>query len=233
MACGQGLALPDANRSLGLQDGVGTANLDGAPIAIVGERPVPAGLSFLSTSVLVLSCDDASIKELVVVADEPRIVPDLISALLSLFTTDERSRLQLESDVDEVADSEAVALAAERSAQSTSVTGTAGATGATALLLAAMVVQRRRDFGRRRALGATRAWVSVLIVVQAWIMAVTAWCLAVAVIVAVSAVSEVTTPDASFVAGLGLMLMCAAPVGGLVAGSLAATGDPLREIRVP
>ncbi len=100
-------------------------------------------------------------------------------------------------------------------------------------LLSGLVLLRRKDFGRRRALGASRAWIMGFVSAQTILS-----CLAGALLgSACSAGALVAGGDPVpsfdyFIAVISLALVVAA-ISAAVPAALAATRDPIRELRVP
>lgn len=234
IGCGEGLALEGARNGLGLRDGVGAVLSDDIPMSVAASGTTPAGLELLDRTVLVVPCDtETEFGDLVVITTSSDAVPAVADAVLALFSPQDRGNLQLESQSASIDRARGVAEAANRTAHNTSVIAALAASLATGLLLAFMVVQRRRDYGRRRAIGATRGAVVVIIVAQAWLTMLAALAVAFAATAALGAAGWVPVATPGFLAGLTIMLLSGAPIGGVVAGLIAATRDPLREIRVP
>lgn len=106
------------------------------------------------------------------------------------------------------------------------------ATGATliAAIVTAQVLSARRDLGRRRALGATRTALLLLIVAQT--------ALASAVGAVVGSLTALllgggTRPPATFVAGAAVLAVVTALAGAVVPAAGAARRDPVRVLRTP
>ncbi|MDJ0767910.1 MAG: hypothetical protein QNJ12_03920 [Ilumatobacter sp.] len=235
--CDAALASVAGARRLGLADGVGQLRAQGVPISIAGARPVPESLSFLDQSVLQPACpsaqDDLEFKELVIVVEEPTDVSWALETALGFFSIEDRAKLSVESRIEQIELSVDVANEAARSAARLSLLTAGGITGLVVLLFSAVVVQRRRDYGRRRALGASGLYVGGLVTAQACIAMTISILIAVAASVGLAIAQDAAVPDGQYVAGATAMLLCGAAVGGLVPALLAVGGDPLRELRVP
>ncbi|WP_147463443.1 FtsX-like permease family protein [Cellulomonas triticagri] len=121
-----------------------------------------------------------------------------------------------------------------RAERATLVLSVAGASVAVAAILLVLVVLQRKDFGRRRALGATRALVAGLVLAQTALVATVACAVAGAgtwVWLHLTAPSGAPRPALVVAVGtLVVLVACAAAVGPAV---LAARRDPVRELRVP
>jgi putative ABC transport system permease protein len=98
---------------------------------------------------------------------------------------------------------------------------------------AGAVAQRRRDFGRRRALGATRSAVTVLVIVQTISSAFVGVVLgSVAGVVAIL-MSTGSPPPFDFVTALAILALLSAVLAAVPPGIGAAFRDPVRILRVP
>lgn len=92
---------------------------------------------------------------------------------------------------------------------------------------------RRRDFGRRRALGATRSALVLLVLVQAAIAATIGSILGSAIgLLAVWRLAG-SLPPVEFVAAVGALSVLMALAAAVPPGILAARRDPVRILRVP
>ena len=92
---------------------------------------------------------------------------------------------------------------------------------------------RRKDFGRRRALGTTRLTIILLIVVQVLITALLAVAMGVAAAYAWLTLRDDPTPPAPFALAVGTALATLATLAATLPATLAARRDPVRELRVP
>lgn len=92
---------------------------------------------------------------------------------------------------------------------------------------------RRRDFGRRRALGATRTMIVALMVGQVCLLATIGATAGAAVGLALLLARGEPTPPLEFIAALALGVTLAAATVCSLPAVWAATRDPLRELRVP
>ena len=102
-----------------------------------------------------------------------------------------------------------------------------------AIVQSALVLLRRKDFGRRRALGATRGLIAALILIQTASLA-TAGAMDGA---AASAITLVTLgdplPSVDYTAAVALLALGVSVAAAIVPAVLAARRDPIRELRVP
>lgn len=91
------------------------------------------------------------------------------------------------------------------------------------------VAGRRRDFGRRRALGASRSAIVVLVLVQTAVVA----CAGAALGVGVGLWATWSLPSATLVTGVALRAVLVALLGAVPPALIAALRDPVRILRVP
>jgi putative ABC transport system permease protein len=97
----------------------------------------------------------------------------------------------------------------------------------------AMVYGRRRDFGRRRALGASRSAVAFLVIVQAMLPAAAGVLVALTVGTWASGAYLGSTPPWSFIAGVGALAVLESALAAVVPALMAVRADPVRLLRVP
>lgn len=95
-----------------------------------------------------------------------------------------------------------------------------------------LVMIRRKDYGRRRALGATRALIIALIVVRTATSLVGALAGSVAALI-VLLVGRDPAPAIDFVVAVGLLAIASGVLGSLPPAIAASHRDPLTELRVP
>lgn len=232
--CDHARATPRSAATLGLVHDTGAVDIAGGTIAVTGPARLPPGLDFLSGSVLLGHCDRfVPLQELVVQVDKPEQVAATQQAVLTLFTATERANLDVESAQDRIDLATEVAVTARASRDRLAVTTALGATILVALLFSAVVVGRRRDYGRRRALGATRQFIWTLVLVQAIATTALAVALAIVATVTLAIATSNPTPNITYLAATAVLLTCGAGIGSLIPALIAATGDPIQELRVP
>ena len=96
-----------------------------------------------------------------------------------------------------------------------------------------LVMLRRKDFGRRRALGASRPLIVSLVLAQVTMLGVIGSIVGCAASLAVLVALGDPLPTTSFVTALALLATVTAAIAALVPALVASTRDPLRELRVP
>lgn len=232
------LATAAANRTLGFTDGTGGLRTDdGAGVTVVGEVTLPDHLAFLDPLVVIPASGGESspdpITLLVVVAASPPEVAAVEATVRGLLP--------------EVADgSVTVETAARLAAIRAAVSGELGTHGrstvlgilaVTALLvavnLAALVTMRRKDFGRRRALGALRSLIVALLLTQVGLLATVGAGLGTVASLGWLRITGSPLPGASFTAALLVAATLTAAAAAVPPALFAAWRDPLHELRVP
>lgn len=236
------LASPRALAALGLADGTGAVRDDeGGEHTLVGGWEPPAAVTALEPLVVVPltadgdggPADHVPVTTLVVVARSPASVAVVEDAVRALVAADDPRALTVETSSQLAAVRQAVAGELGTYSRSTALAVIAGSALLVLVTQTALVLMRRRDFGRRRALGATRT--TLVLLVQAQTALVTlAGALAGAVAgAAVLAAQHAPGPGLAYCAAVVVLALSASAIGTLPAAVLAATREPLVELRVP
>lgn len=223
---------------LGLPDiaGAVTVPRSGESFAVAGQLEVPDFLAPYEPLLLVPGAGASGedpVGLILVTAAHPDLVVPVSEAVLSVLGADDPSAVTVQT-------SEAVAqlrsiIQGQLGGSSHSLILAILALTATllAILLHALVLMRRRDFGRRRALGATRGLIVGLVIAQTGMLAVAGIFLGWSVSVVVLGIGGDPLPGAPFTAAIGILALgtaLAASVGPAIAAS---RRDPIRELRVP
>lgn len=237
LGSGSAYASALALRQLGMLDGVGgIVSTDGADYAVMGELEVPDFLQFLEPLVVVpreTSDAAASVSVLVVIAETPDLVGPVSDAVLSVLAVDDPTKVKV---------STSESLAKLRAL----VQGQLGSFGRnlvivifalTAMLVAAilygLVMLRRKDFGRRRALGASQGLIVGLLLTQMAALSVVGAVLgSVGAAVGLAATGD-PLPGLDFFVAVGVLAVAVGTMAALLPAIAAARRDPLRELRVP
>jgi len=231
-------ASSEALSALGAPEGVGGLISDeGAAFAIAGEIAVPDFLSFLEPMIIAPQDAGSEIPEtvtvLVVIAERPDLVASVSESVRSVLSIDDPNKATMTTSE---------TLASLRAL----VQGQLGSYGRglvvaiftlTATLVAAilysLVMMRRKDFGRRRALGATRALIVQLLLVQmAALSAVGVIVGSIASAIALALAGD-PLPSVEFFAAVAILAMAVGLAAALLPAVAASRRDPLRELRVP
>ncbi|WP_241961183.1 ABC transporter permease [Salinibacterium hongtaonis] len=211
------------------------SSLNDSEYTVFGEVYVPDYLSFLEPAVLAPqpSHDSGPISILVVVAESPNLVAPLSEAVLSVLGI---------ADVSSVKVTTSETLAQLRAV----VKGELGSFGRglvfivfvisaalTGAILFGLVMMRRKDFGRRRALGATQSLIVLLLMGQTALLSLVGAILGTATALVVVAIGEDPLPGADFVVAIGVLAVVISTLASVFPAVAAARRDPIHELRVP
>lgn len=101
------------------------------------------------------------------------------------------------------------------------------------MVMFTMVMGRRKDFGRRRALGATRTYIVLLVLVQTTITAVFGALVGLGTSGAWVVVGKSSWPGSHFALGLCVLAVGTATLAAISPAIAASRRDPITELRVP
>lgn len=243
---------PEAARQFGLADGVGAVASPGSgTVWLVGGRlELPPDLRFLEPIVLApapqtqppqpATPSDTTgayppqpIAVLVVRATSPALVGPVAAAVTSLLGVDDPTTVTVETS-EQLA---AVRLDVEQQLGGFGRAMVLSSFGASAALVAAilyaLVMLRRRDFGRRRALGAARSLVVTLLLAQTGMLATLGAAAGTLGALCALAAAASPLPSPPFVASVAVLAVLTSVVAAVLPAFVASTRDPLRELRVP
>ena len=224
----------DAIRLLGfmivagpVEEGVGTE------LGVVGWFRAAPPLEFLNRSLLAVASDDEAVVRIVVLASSASVVPGVAAAIRSTLDPVEPASISVQTS-----ESLVEIRAAVQGQIGTFGRGIVTGTLAAGLALAALnvlgtVTARRRDFGRRRALGASRLDIVTLVLVPTLLTAVIGALVGTTIgtLIAQQVVSAI--PEPAFIIAVGLLAIIATGIAALPPAALAAYRDPIRVLRVP
>lgn len=188
------------------------------PLAVV---PAPLGEQARSLSaVYVLARTPAAVSAVTAVAQQSLkdIPPDQITITTTQAAADLRAAISGELT---------------RRNRSLILSTFAASSAATALTVLGYVTTRRRDFGRRRALGATRLMIVLLVQAHLVLTALTGAALGLLVSLTWTSMAQQPAPSPTFAAAVALAATAIAALAALPPLAFAATRDPVRELRVP
>lgn len=232
----QAWATTTATESLGMPAQRGSVRaLDGPEYLITGTAELPDHLRDLGPVVIEprTSTPRDPLSTLVVVAATPQDLP-LVSTLVGDALADiPRDDLTVESS-QALADLRAV-IDGELTRQSRGIVlgVLAGAAGTVLITIWSLVLMRRRDFGRRRALGASRSMILTLIIGQVLILATAGALLGAGLGLALLTRSGQPTPAPDYITAVVAALTLSATLAATAPAAWAARRDPLTELRVP
>ncbi|WP_318247062.1 ABC transporter permease [Microbacterium gallinarum] len=230
-------AAPAALDQLGLADDTGALILTtGADFAVAGALDSPDFLAALQPLTLVPRPDatgDEPVGVLVVIAERPDLVAPVSDAVLSVLAPADPSKITVETS-EALAQLRALIQGQLGSFSRGLVLGLLALTGAlVAVLLYGLVMMRRKDYGRRRALGATRGLIVALLVTQTAVLALAGITVGTAASAIILFASGDPLPGVAFTAALAVLALCTALVAALIPAIVASRREPIRELRVP
>lgn len=231
-AWGSALAL----EQLGMPDNIGAvAAPAGQSYPVADSIVIPDYLEFLEPVLAVPQTRDITgeVAVLVVIADRPDLVAPITETVQSVLAV---------QDVTKVSITTSEELATLRAL----IQGQLGAFGRNliglvfvvtgilvAAVLAGLVTLRRKDFGRRRALGATRSLIVGLLLIQTALLALTGAAAGSIAATIVLVVSGDPSPGMVFTTAIAVLAIVVSLIAALAPALAAAHRDPIRELRVP
>lgn len=221
---------------LGMTDPVGTvADTDGVGYAVGGRLHLPSHLSFLEPALFAPQPPDISrpISVLVIIAERPDLVAPVASAVTGVLSVDDPAKVTVQTS-EALATLRGMIEGQMGSFGRTLTVGILLLTGAlAAVILYGLVMLRRKDFGRRRALGASQHLIVALLITQNGIIAITGAALGSACALGVLAMIGDPLPGVGYVAGLVVLAVAVGILASLLPAIAAARREPIRELRVP
>lgn len=222
--------------ALGMPYGVGELSLtNGDTLGVApAAGPAPALLEF-EPLVLVPATPhgDEPLAVVVVIAASPDMVAPLTPVVTSLLALDD-PRMATVSTSSDLAELRSL-VEAQMSALSRSLI--VGLVGVAAVLVAALqtalVLMRRKDFGRRRALGASRGFIVALQLTQTALLVLVGAAAGVMASGVVLAVTGAPQPGVRFSLAVTIWTLTFALIASLAPAILASRRDPATELRVP
>ncbi len=226
-----------ALEQLGMPDRSGGITLtSGASYGIGGRLDVPDFLRPLEPVVLVPQPEasgDEAIGVLVIIAESPELVSPVSKAALSVLAAADPTKVTVQTS-EALAQLRGLIEGQLGSFSRGLVLALLALTGMlVAILLYGLVMMRRKDFGRRRALGASRALIIGLLLTQTVILAAVGIVIGTIVSFLVLAATGDPWPGFTFTVALGVLTMVTALIAALVPATIASRREPIRELRVP
>lgn len=233
-ASGQGLAV------LGLADGAGAVvSSDGVERLVRGPAEPPSAASFLEPLVYraespsMAGSEGLTLATVVVIARTPDAVAYLTDYAIGLIKPGDPSQLTVRSSAELAAVRQAISGSLDAASRVALAASLAGSMVMVFVTFLALTMIRRRDFGRRRALGASRGFIIGHLELQALILGGVGGAVGAGVGVAVLDVKGAPLPSFQYLVAVVVMASIAALFGGLLPAVLAANRDPLSELRTP
>ncbi|MGB8361202.1 MAG: FtsX-like permease family protein [Acidimicrobiia bacterium] len=229
---GQAIVGDRAQQTLGMLTPYGGVVAD-TDYPVVGGFTAQDPLGFLNTGLLLEPSGQGQVRSIHILVDSPELVAPVTIASLSLLAAEDRTAISVETS-QQLADIRA-AVQGEL--------GTYGRQIITATLIAGLVLtglavygsvsSRRKDFGRRRALGATRPYIVGLVSLQTAIAAAAGSVLGVVATGVVLTSQLETPPDVQFAVAIGFLAIISGLVAAVPPAIVAAYRDPIKVLRIP
>lgn len=230
------LAGIEAIRALGFETAAGPVQLVGAnerQIAVSGWLQAEVPLDFLNRALLAAGDEDEHVVRIIVLASSAERVPGLAAAISAVLDPADPSSVAIQTS-DTLVQVRA-AVQGELGTWGRNVVALVLGAGLalTAANVFGAVTTRRRDFGRRRALGASRLDVIILVAAQTLVTAVGG--AAAGIFIGTAVVQQVlgTAPQLEFGVAVAILAVLTAGVAALPPAIVAAYRDPVRILRVP
>jgi putative ABC transport system permease protein len=222
---------------LGLPDAAGSITLrTGQDFAMAGAIIAPEFLSGFEPLALIPQPDATgteAVNVIVVIAARPDLVTPVSEAVVSVLAPEDRSKIDVKTS-EALAQLRALVEAQLSSFSRGLVLALLAVTGAlVAILLYGLVMMRRKDFGRRRALGATRGFIILLLLTQTGFLALMGSLVGTAVATAILIATGDPLPGVTFTSALVILTIVAALLAALVPALIASRREPIKELRVP
>ncbi len=232
---GRALVGPEAQATLGLiLPFGGVVGEEVGDMAVVGSFEADDPLAFLNRSLLTVPRpDETTLRSIHVLTRRPSDVAVVTDAALAVLGPEDPTSVGIQTSE---------TLAAIRAA----VQGQLGRFGrrlvtivlAVGLVLAGLnvygaVTTRRRDFGRRRALGASRPLIVGLVAAQTFVVALLGASVGTVGTAFVLTRVTGTPPDPTFALAIAVLAVLATTVAALPPALVAAYRDPVRVLRIP
>lgn len=222
---------------LGMPDGVGgvSAVESGATYGIGGHLDVPDFLRRFEPLVLAPTGIDGDqrIAVLVVIAKTPGLVAPVSDTVVSLLGVSDPSKTTVQTS-EALADLRTLVGGQLSEFSRSLVVALVLLTGILlAILFFGLVMMRRKDFGRRRALGASRALIIALLLAQTGMLALVGTGLGTGVALIALAASGDPWPGPGFTGALAMMTLATALLAALAPAIVASCREPIAELRIP
>jgi putative ABC transport system permease protein len=230
-------ASPEALAQLGMPVPAGGVTLTTGPsYGIGGALSTPDFLAGFEPLVLIpqpRGATPAPVNVIVVIASRPDLVAPVATALTSVLAATDPTKVSIQTS-EALANLRALVQGQLASFSRGLVLALLGLTGAiVAVILYGLVMMRRKDFGRRRALGATRGLIVALILCQTALLAVVG--IAIGLVVSTAALIALRDPfpGFAFTGALSILTLLTATVAALIPAAVASRREPIKELRVP
>ncbi|MEO7373988.1 MAG: FtsX-like permease family protein, partial [Terrimesophilobacter sp.] len=230
-------ASPRALVQLGITGRAGAVNTPvGTGYAVTGPITVPDQLAFLEPLLIAPqphSVDPSPVSLLVVIASRPDLVAPVADAGGGVLAVSDPAKASVETSQD-LATLRALIQGQLGSFGRGLTVGIFALTGLlAAAILYGLVMLRRKDFGRRRALGASQRLIITLLLTQTALLAASGAVLGTTAAVIVLATAHDPLPGLGYLVGIGVLAVTVGIMASLAPALTAARREPITELRVP
>jgi putative ABC transport system permease protein len=223
-----------AMQTFGLESPAAGVRSDGKAYSITGAFHALRPLDDLNRSLLVGSgSDDEFVRTIRIQVRDPRQATDVAVAAMSLLDARDPSKIVVNTAESLNAIREAVQSRLGDFGRRLILVVISVGLLLTAINVWGTVSNRRRDFGRRRALGASRSTIVALVTLQTAASGVVGVTVGLAGPMIFDIVTNQLEPDWPFAAAVGLLALLAAALAAVVPAVVAAYRDPITVLRIP
>lgn len=229
-------ASSSADRSLGLADDAGAVRLDdGGVMPVLGRISSPESVDSLQP--LIVHPRPTSqvgvVGQLIVVVDSADQVRSIANAVTGLLGDVDTSKIHIatSSILVQLRESIDAQLGAATRSLTLGILVISG--GLMAAVLYGLVMLRRREFGRRRAVGARRSFIVSMIMVQTCVLGVCGSSIGTIAASAILAASGAPIPAAAYLLAVDVLAISTASAAAVLPAVMASRREPAAELRVP
>lgn len=230
---GQAVAGLNAAQSLGLVRGVGTTDIQGEPIPVVGTFDGVGPLSILQDTVLYWTDVKLPIRYIYIRTIPGYDIEAIAELVESILPTENPAGIEVEIARGAIELRSVLSGALGESSRQLMVGVLGVGLVLVAITMTGAVNARKRDFGRQRAIGASRSAIIALVILQAIYAGLLGSITGVIFGVTFTALALGAAPSLSFVTGVLMLCVVVAIFGALYPAMAAARQDPVRILRVP
>jgi len=227
---GEAIVSATAQQMLGLDHPVGVVeDRSGSQFAVVGSYAAESPFEQFAEGVIIVD-DRVAVRSLDIITTTAATAPPTQVAVLALLARPDPSDLNVESPETLAQIQASVTSDVGNYGRGLLLLVLAGGSALVAVVALADVLLRRKDLGRRRALGATRALLVVLVVARTGLAGLGGALLATGITsAAMSRTGDI--PALDFTAGTVILAVLTAAVAAVPPAILAAFQDPVRVLR--
>lgn len=207
----------------------------GETVPLGGRIEVPDYLSGLEPLSLIPTPagPDRPVGIVIVIVERPEQITAVAAAVTSVIAVDDPSRVTVQTS-EQLAQLRGVIQSQLADSSRILVLALLGITTLlVAVILYGLVVLRRKDFGRRRALGATRGFIIALLISQTLLLGATGTVVGLGAATTAAAVLGDPLPGFEFTTAISILAITAALLAALAPAISASRREPIRELRVP